>query len=46
MVVEAGKTTEAGLHSALGRIETSKVTGLVLNKGEGSGLGYYYGGYG
>jgi protein-tyrosine kinase len=46
MVVEAGKTTEAALKDALGRIEASNVAGLLLNKGEGPGLGYYYGGYG
>ena len=46
MVVEAGKTTEAALKDALGRIESSKVAGLLLNKGQGAGLGYYYGGYG
>ena len=46
MVVEAGKTSESALQAALGRIESSKVTGLVLNKGEGPGLKYYHGGYG
>jgi exopolysaccharide/PEP-CTERM locus tyrosine autokinase len=46
MVVEAGKTTEAALKDALGRIESSNVAGLLLNKGQGPGLGYYYGGYG
>ena len=46
MVVEAGKTSEAALKDALGRIDSSKVAGLLLNKGEGPGLGYYYGGYG
>ena len=46
MVVEAGKTTEAALKDALGRIESSNVAGLLLNKGEGPGLGNYYGGYG
>jgi exopolysaccharide/PEP-CTERM locus tyrosine autokinase len=46
MVVEAGKTTEAALKDALGRIESSNITGLLLNKDEGPGLGYYYGGYG
>ena len=46
MVVEAGKTTEAALKDALGRIESSNVAGLLLNKGEGPGLRYYYGGYG
>jgi len=46
MVVEAGKTSEAALKAALARIESSNVTGLLLNKGEGPGLGYHYGGYG
>jgi exopolysaccharide/PEP-CTERM locus tyrosine autokinase len=46
MVVEAGKTSEAALKAALGRIESSNVTGLLLNKGEGPGRGYDYGGYG
>ncbi len=46
MVVEAGKTSEAALKAALGRVESSNVTGLLLNKGEGPGLGYDYGGYG
>src|SRR6266850_541208 len=46
MVVEAGKTAEAALKDALGRIETSNITGLLLNKGEGDGLRYFYGGYG
>jgi exopolysaccharide/PEP-CTERM locus tyrosine autokinase len=46
MVVEAGKTTEATLKDALGRIESRNVAGLLLNKSEGPGLKYYYGGYG
>jgi protein-tyrosine kinase len=46
MVVEAGKTSEAAVKAALGRIESSNVAGLLLNKGEGPGLGYDYGGYG
>jgi exopolysaccharide/PEP-CTERM locus tyrosine autokinase len=46
MVVEAGKTSEAALKAALGRIESSNVAGLLLNKGQGPGLGYHYGGYG
>ena len=46
LVVEAGKTSEAALKDALRRIEPSNVAGLLLNKGEGPGLGYYYGGYG
>jgi len=46
VVVEAGKTSEEALKAALGRIESSNVAGLLLNKGEGPGLGYHYGGYG
>ena len=46
MVVEAGKTTATALKVALGRIESSKNVGLLLNKGQASGLSYYYGGYG
>jgi len=46
MVVEAGKTSEAVLKDALGRIESSNVAGLLLNKGEAPGLEYGYGGYG
>ncbi len=46
IVVEAGKTSEGVLKDALGRVEASKVAGLVLNKGEGPGLGNLYGGYG
>ena len=46
MVVEAGKTSEAALMAALGRIDTSNVTGLLLNKGEDPGLRYHYGEYG
>ena len=46
IVVEAGKTSEAALKDALSRIESSNVAGLLLNKGEGPGLGYDYGGYG
>jgi exopolysaccharide/PEP-CTERM locus tyrosine autokinase len=45
MVVESGKTTESALKEALGRIDSSHLTGLVLNKA-GPGLGNYYGGYG
>ena len=39
VVVEAGKTSEGVLKDALGRIDSSKVTGLLLNKGEIPGLG-------
>jgi len=46
MVVEAGKTSEAALKDALGRIDSSKVAGLLLNKGESPSLGFGYGGYG
>lgn len=46
VVVEAGKTAESTLKDALGRIDTSRVTGLLLNKGESPPLGYGYGGYG
>jgi exopolysaccharide/PEP-CTERM locus tyrosine autokinase len=46
VVVEAGKTSEAALKDALGRIDSSKVAGLLLNKGESPSLGYGYGGYG
>jgi exopolysaccharide/PEP-CTERM locus tyrosine autokinase len=45
VVVEAGKTPEGALKAALNRIESSKITGLLLNKGQASGQGYGYGGY-
>jgi len=46
MVVEAGKTSEAAVTAALGRIESRNVAGLLLNKGTGPGRGYDYGDYG
>jgi exopolysaccharide/PEP-CTERM locus tyrosine autokinase len=46
VVVESGRTTESALKGALSRIDSSHLTGLVLNKGAGPGLGNYYGGYG
>jgi receptor protein-tyrosine kinase len=46
MVVEAGKTSEATLKHALGRIDTSRVTGLILNKVEATPLEYSYDTYG
>jgi receptor protein-tyrosine kinase len=47
VVVEAGRTTESALKEALGHIDAGKVTGLLLNKGEVSTIGYGYGyGYG
>ena len=45
MVVEAGKTSEATLMSALARIESRNITGLLLNKGQ-MPAGDYYGAYG
>jgi len=42
VVVEAGKTPERALGDALDRIDSSKIAGLVLNKGEGSRRGYGY----
>ena len=46
VVVEAGKTSEATLKHALGRIDTSRVTGLLLNKVEATPLEYTYDTYG
>ena len=46
MVVEAGKTSETSLKQALGRIDTSRVTGLLLNKVENTPLEYSYDVYG
>ena len=45
IVVEAGKTTEGTLQDALGRIESSNVVGVLLNKGAAPGSGFN-GGYG
>ncbi|HVY07570.1 MAG TPA: XrtA-associated tyrosine autokinase [Burkholderiales bacterium] len=44
MVVEAGKTSELTLKTALGRIESNTLTSLLLNKGSGP-AGDYYGAY-
>jgi protein-tyrosine kinase len=46
VVVEAGKTSETTLKQALGRIDTSRVTGLLLNKVEATPLQYSYDAYG
>jgi protein-tyrosine kinase len=46
MVVEAGKTSDTSLKHALGRIDTSRVTGLLLNKVENTPLQYSYDVYG
>ena len=42
MVVEAGRTSEAVLNHALSLVESGNV-GMLLNKGEDTGLGYGYG---
>ena len=46
LVVEAAKTTDSALKEALARIDSSKVTGLLLNKGQSASLEYGYGSYG
>jgi protein-tyrosine kinase len=46
LVVEANKTSEAALKQALGRIDTSTVTGLLLNKVQSAPLEYSYDAYG
>jgi exopolysaccharide/PEP-CTERM locus tyrosine autokinase len=46
VVVEAGKTSDAILKDALGRIDGSRVAGLLLNKAQGQSLEYGYGAYG
>src|SRR5687767_11726215 len=46
VVVEAGKTSEAALKHALERIDTGRVTGLLLNKVEATPLEYSYDAYG
>jgi exopolysaccharide/PEP-CTERM locus tyrosine autokinase len=46
VVVESGTTTESALKEALGHVDSTHLTGLVLNKDPGQGLGSYYGGHG
>jgi Mrp family chromosome partitioning ATPase len=46
VVVESGRTSETVLKDALGRIDSSRVAGLLLNKGQGPSLDYGYDGYG
>ena len=46
VVVEAGKTSETTLKRALSRIDTSNVTGLLLNKVQSTPLEYSYDAYG
>lgn len=45
VVVEAGQTTEATLREALGRVDSTNVVGVLLNKGAPPGSALY-GGYG
>jgi exopolysaccharide/PEP-CTERM locus tyrosine autokinase len=45
MVVEAGRTPEAAVRSALERVDVARVTGLILNKGQIQGRSYGYGGH-
>jgi exopolysaccharide/PEP-CTERM locus tyrosine autokinase len=42
LVVEAGRTSEAELQNALGRIESGDVAALVLNKAQSPGPAYNY----
>jgi protein-tyrosine kinase len=46
VVVESGRTSEATLKDALGRVDASKVAGLILNKVDGLRLDYGYDAYG
>jgi receptor protein-tyrosine kinase len=46
VVVEAGRTSESVLKHALGRIDASRVTGLLLNKVETAPHEYSYDAYG
>ena len=46
IVVEAGKTSETALKSALQHVDAGKVSGLLLNKGQSASLEYGYDGYG
>jgi receptor protein-tyrosine kinase len=46
VVVEARRTSESALKDALERIDTSRVTGLLLNKVETTPLQYSYDAYG
>jgi exopolysaccharide/PEP-CTERM locus tyrosine autokinase len=45
IVVEAGRTTDAVLKAALGSMDRSRITGLLLNKAHSPGPGYVYRGY-
>jgi len=46
VVVEAGRTTETALQDALGRLDASRIAGLLLNKTPSSSLPYGYDAYG
>lgn len=46
LVVEAARTSETALKDALARVDSSRVTGLLLNKGQSTSLEYGYGSYG
>jgi len=46
VVVESGRTSEAALKDALGRVDAGKIAGLILNKVEGLRLDYGYDTYG
>jgi exopolysaccharide/PEP-CTERM locus tyrosine autokinase len=46
VVVESGRTTESALKEALSLVDSTHLTGLVLNKDTGLGLGTYYRGHG
>lgn len=46
IVVEAGRTSEAAIKAAIGRVDPANVAGMLLNKGEDEGLRYHDGEYG
>ena len=46
VVVESGRTSESALKDALGRVDTARVAGLVLNKVQGPRLQHGYDTYG
>lgn len=43
VVVESGRTSEAALKDALGRLDSGRIAGLLLNKGESRSPEYGYG---
>jgi exopolysaccharide/PEP-CTERM locus tyrosine autokinase len=46
VVVEAARTSDAVLNDALSRVDSARITGLLLNKGQNASLEYGYDGYG